>query len=284
MSTPYLPSNLARVGHRFGRLRLIYRTRTVNKQKWLCMCDCLSIKEIAAKNLLGGNVSSCGCLESKWSPRTIVPGQQFGDLRLLYKTPYISQKWLFMCQCLTIKEIIADNVLRGVSRACRSCANLHKMNRCTPHSLRPSYGLRRLFPHEYGIWNGMKDRCRNPNNRNWKNYGGRGITICDEWRHSFATFLEYVGPRPGPEFSIDRYPDNDGNYEPGNVRWATKGEQQRNTRRTHVITLGDKSQCALDWIRELGLTGSGFYRRVERGMSYLDAVAKPRKPYRTQGR
>jgi hypothetical protein len=82
---------------------------------------------------------------------------------------------------------------------------------------------------EYAVWQAMKDRCLNPNHAAYHNYGGRGIKICPEWQHSFAAFLRDVGPRPSPDLSIDRI-DNDGNYEPGNVRWATRSEQTRNQR------------------------------------------------------
>jgi hypothetical protein len=80
----------------------------------------------------------------------------------------------------------------------------------------------------------MKDRCCNPNNKYWNRYGGRGIKVCDEWINDFARFLSEVGEKPAPEYSIDRI-DNDGGYEPGNVRWASPSEQGRNrTRRARI--------------------------------------------------
>ena len=87
---------------------------------------------------------------------------------------------------------------------------------------------------EYQAWVSMINRCTNPKRKEWDNYGGRGIAICAEWRDSYEAFLAHVGRRPSPEYSLDRYPDNDGNYEPGNVRWATKKEQRANQRPKEV--------------------------------------------------
>lgn len=81
---------------------------------------------------------------------------------------------------------------------------------------------------EYRVWKGIIQRCTNPNRASWPYYGGRGITVCDRWRYSFEDFFEDMGPRPAG-MSIDRI-DNDGNYEPGNVRWATSKQQVRNRR------------------------------------------------------
>lgn len=82
----------------------------------------------------------------------------------------------------------------------------------------------------YRIWCLMRQRCRDPNRKNWADYGGRGIRVCDRWENSFENFLADVGPRPSRAHQIDRYPNKDGDYEPGNCRWATRTEQQRNKR------------------------------------------------------
>jgi hypothetical protein len=82
----------------------------------------------------------------------------------------------------------------------------------------------------YSSWKAMKARCLNPNGKQWADYGGRGITICERWIHSFENFLADMGERP-PGKTLDRYPNNDGNYEPGNCRWASGRQQQMNRRK-----------------------------------------------------
>ena len=88
---------------------------------------------------------------------------------------------------------------------------------------------RKLLP-EYAIWTAIKQRCGNPENTAWRWYGGRGISVCERWRRSFKIFLRDVGSKPSPKHSLDRFPNPNGNYEPGNVRWATY-KQQLETRR-----------------------------------------------------
>jgi hypothetical protein len=104
---------------------------------------------------------------------------------------------------------------------------------------------------EYLAWCCMKNRCFKPQDKQYPNYGGRGIRVCDEWRNSFEAFFDHVGPRPSSDHSIDRI-NNDGNYEPGNVRWATPEEQARNTRCTK-LSLEDARE-----IRRLRAAGVPF--------------------------
>lgn len=128
---------------------------------------------------------------------------------------------------------------------------------------------------EYKIWVAMKGRCLTPTNSRFKYYGGRGITVCARWQVSFEAFIKDVGPRPSSKYSIDRFPDNDGHYEPGNVRWALPEDQQRNTRRTRLLTIGEETLCLADWCLRYGAEPNRVAYRLGRGMSPMEALTLP---------
>lgn len=121
------------------------------------------------------------------------------------------------CVCGNEKWIFEGAVKNGHTKSC-GCK----------HVLHGHTAKGKITP-EWNAWHSMQERCMNPKNDSWKHYGGRGIRVCDRWQESFNNFFIDVGPRPGNEFSLDRI-DNEGHYEPGNVRWATKSEQRRNMR------------------------------------------------------
>lgn len=118
----------------------------------------------------------------------------------------------------------------------------------------------------YSVWCGMKRRCYQSNSDAYKNYGGRGIKICDRWLNSFPTFLKDMGVRPDKTYSIDRI-DNNGHYEPGNCRWATATEQANNTRKNHFITFNYETNTLTQWARILDMHPSVLRSRLKRGWS-----------------
>lgn len=123
---------------------------------------------------------------------------------------------------------------------------------------------------EYFIWSGIMQRCLNPKSPAYHHYGGRGITVCRRWR-SFQNFIEDVGEAPTPKHSIDRI-DNNGSYEPGNVRWATQKEQMNNTRMNRFITHKGKTMTIAQWAEHLGMKHSKLYARIQDNWSVEDAL------------
>lgn len=131
-----------------------------------------------------------------------------------------SPTWTMRCSCSKIvRRVIGTSIRNGDRTRCRACAKRASIARHTTHGMSHSS--------EYGIWQTMTRRCSDRKVMGWPDYGGRGICVYEPWRKSFAEFIAYVGRRPSTEHTLDRI-DNDGDYEPGNVRWATRAQQRRN--------------------------------------------------------
>ena len=126
---------------------------------------------------------------------------------------------------------------------------------------------------EHGAWHTMKSRCNNPKDRDFLNYGGRGIKICPRW-HSFENFFLDLGMRPGNKYSLDRI-DCNGNYCPENCRWATRVEQNRNRRSCVYITINNKCQTVKEWAIELGVKRQTIEKRLKLGWSQYNSVMQP---------
>jgi len=115
---------------------------------------------------------------------------------------------------------------------------------------------------EYHCWRAMLARCNNPNATGYSNYGGRGIRVCPQWLTDFRTFVADVGPRPSMDHSIDRI-DNDGHYEPSNVKWSTTEEQNRHKRSLIYITINGETACLAEWARRNGLSEEVIWHRIK---------------------
>ncbi len=129
----------------------------------------------------------------------------------------------------------------------------------------------------------MRGRCRDPRNKCFANYGGRGITVCERWS-DFAAFLADMGPRPSLEHSIDRI-DNSAGYSPENCRWATKSDQMRNTRRNNNLTFRGETLCVSAWAERVGIARRTLLSRIKLGWSVervltapLDLSRMPQRP------
>lgn len=132
-------------------------------------------------------------------------------------------------------------------------------------------------PSGYNCWQSMIQRCTNPNNKDYKNYGARGIVVCIEWLTSFEAFIDHIGPRPSNKHSIDRINNADG-YCPGNVRWATASEQSRNMRSNKLLTFNSQTKTLSEWAQQFGLHHETILHRLNIGWSVQRALTEPLGP------
>jgi hypothetical protein len=157
-------------------------------------------------------------------------GQRFGRLTVVRRAPPPRTRWHCRCDCGG-ESISPTSTLR--SGASQSCGCLQRERASASAKIKQvKHGAtagRKNSP-EYYSWCAMKTRCLNRNVIEYQRYGGAGVTISDRWLNNFEAFLEDMGPRPGPDYSLDRYPNKFGNYGPDNCRWATRVEQQNNRR------------------------------------------------------
>jgi len=154
-----------------------------------------------------------------------------------------------------------------------SCGCYHSKRQRDPKTHGETVG-RNNSP-EYRAWKAMKGRCYDKNNIGYRNYGGRGISVCERWLHSFVAFLEDMGRKPSPKHSIDRI-NNDGIYEPSNCKWSTRSEQRRNNRQgLHLVSLKDKTMPICDWAKISGVPEESISARLRHGWAAEKAIFQP---------
>ncbi|HEY3499643.1 MAG TPA: hypothetical protein VGK73_33360 [Polyangiaceae bacterium] len=206
-------------------------------------------------------------------------GKRFGAVVIISDAPPIQavgrmrRQWRFRCDCGREQDGMVSPLNAGRILQCSECAERQRLARITRH------GHARVGRQasEYFVWNGLRSRCNNPKNKDYKRYGGRGIRCCARWA-DFAAFLEDVGRRPSRQHSLDRI-KNELHYScgkcnecvangwPANCRWATAKEQQRNKRTNHLLTFRGRTQCVSAWAEELGSTENVILHRLQSGHS-----------------
>jgi hypothetical protein len=213
---------------------------------------------VVGSTMTDGRTASCGCLaqESRRArhhdPANHIKnlvGAVHGRLRVLaYDSLHVfpngkkAAKWRCQCECGNTLVALGRDIQNGHTRSCGCIVHEMGLTKTLTHG-----HARKSGPSpEYRTWAGIRQRCTTPGASNYAFYGGRGITMCDRWLHSFENFLADVGPKPSPKHSIDRI-DNARGYEPGNVRWITHIDQMQNTRRNRIIEFrGERASASED--------------------------------------
>lgn len=181
-----------------------------------------------------------------------ITGQRFGKLTAvkLYPERKLGKaQWICKCDCE--KTIVALGVYlrNGKTKTCGCSGGNYK------------HGGR--WTKEYESWNAARARCSDPAHKDYKNYGGRGIIMCEAWK-DFSVFLKDMGSRP-KGFTLDRHPNQNGNYEPGNCRWIDRNAQARNKRNNRLLTYKDQTKTIAEWCEEYGIeNGSALSARIYR--------------------
>ena len=173
------------------------------------------------------------------------------------------------CDCGTERQVPLAYLRQGNNR---SCGCLRQENSRALCQQKRTHG--RTLTREYRIWVLMRDRCRTPTHRSFRYYGGKGVRVCDRWNRDFMAFFADMGPRPSPAHQLDRI-NGDGNYEPGNVRWATMLEQSRNKRNNRWIEYDGERLLASQWAERLRVPEHRIKDRLRRGWSVEMALIAP---------
>lgn len=283
-NTPLPVNTIDLTGQRFTRLVVLrYAGKFKGRAMWECQCDCGNIKNMYTKGLRNGTARSCGCLRKEMlqdptrnpRPATVdLTGETIGYWLVLGHAGVRKGHTWWTCECIcgTIRDVSASHLKREDSRSC-GCHQGHFLRLS-----RNSHGM--SYTAEYHAWSAMIQRCYNPNMDNYPIYGGRGITVCPEWRASFDAFFADMGPRPSPQHSLDRIDNAGGNYEKSNCRWTTIDVQAVNRRTTIWITYHGETHTANEWEDTPGcqarnIKARNILDRLRSGWPLEDAMTIP---------
>lgn len=198
-------------------------------------------------------------------------GKKFGRLTVIERAENAKNgktKWKCICECGNCVIVEGRHLRKGETKSC-GCYHRERVAKAnTKHS---GYKTRLYY-----IWKSIKERCYNENNKHYKDYGGRDITMCESWKDSFESFRDWaVENGYSDELSIDRI-DVDGNYEPSNCRWATEKEQANNKRNNRLLTYEGKTQTMAQWADELGFSYHTIVSRLcTYGWTVEEALSTP---------
>jgi hypothetical protein len=259
------------IGQKFGRLTVVEKAGRDKKRNalWLCRCDCGGEKIVRGYDLKNGKTQSCGCLryEELKGRAEDLSGQRFSRLLVLERSEDKKRTaWLCKCDCGNEVIVTSLNLKNGSSNSC----GCYQKEKAAAVNFKHGLSSHPLFDVHYD----MLRRCYNSSCKSYKNYGARGINVCDEWRDDVNSFIQWGEKDYKPGLQIDRI-DNDGNYEPENCRWVSNKENSNNKRTNKYITFKGKIQTQAQWARELDINEETFAGRLRAGWSEEKAITTP---------
>lgn len=255
------------IGQRFGMLEVIKRDGTMpdGEAIWICKCDCGNIKSIRGVSLTKKNgTKSCGCLNG--NPIDLA-GQRYGALSVIRRVENQGNKRMWLCKCDCGNEVIVSlgNLRSGHSTQCKKCRDRKNSIHRTTHG--------HTGTSLYCVWSGMIDRCNNTKSKAYSDYGGRGISVCDEWNDSenFINWSLENGYKEGLE--IDRI-DVNGNYEPSNCRWVTRLVNANNKRNNVYIEHNGETKTIAEWARYYNVNYKHLWNNLSKGDTLEEAIRR----------
>ena len=238
-------------GQTYGRLTVI---NLESPARWVCRCECGNLRSVAQRNLRSGQVKSCGCLRLNAVTNDLTD-QRFDRLIVLAREGSAKggvPLWRCLCDCGKEVVVRGINLRSGNTKSC-GCRRVD-----VARARSKTHGLSKTLA--YKRWESIKQRTTNPENPSYRNYGARGITMCSEWVDDFEAFYAATGDPPFEGASLDRI-DNDGNYEPRNVRWADASTQMLNRQPYKRATRAER-EMALARVAKLESRNAGLESRI----------------------
>lgn len=207
-------------------------------------------------------------------------GQRFGRLEVIgfsHFNKHHQAMWRCRCDCGNETIVVSGNLRTGKTQSC-DCLRRERCaasNRKNLKMIPPKHG--KTNTRLYRIWGAMRSRCYNPNTANYHNYGGRGITVCEEWRKDFQSFYTWSMEHGyKSDLSIDRI-DNEQGYGPDNCKWSSRKEQANNTRQNHVLNYNGEAHTTAEWSDITGISRTVIVNRLRRGWDVEKALTTPVK-------
>jgi hypothetical protein len=259
-----------KIGDRYGMLEVIdfaddlITPKGYKYKRYLCKCDCGNEKIVSKRGLTIDGTQSCGCLVGKSNLKDI-SGNVYGKLKVI-SLHHVGNTgavyWRCKCECGNETIVRGSSLVRGDTQSC-GCLRKEILSHKT-------HGKTNTRIHR--IWSGIKSRCSNKNLPEYERYGGRGITVCDEWKTDFQSFYEWAMSNGySDNLTIDRIDNNKG-YSPDNCRWVTYKEQANNKSNNVFLSFNGELKTISQWGDELGIKDGTIRARLNHGWSIEKAL------------